>query len=480
MMKPAAAALLITVLVSGAAAGTLRWTEPVPIWPDTAGTDILWQSRPVLTGNDTALWAVWWQGKGDSGHIKATRHDGRQWLPPVSVFHGTRSNPPYYLRLTLDREQEPWVVYDLVDTTGADLLYSHRSGDTWTHPAVVIRDSRRKPYAPGLGAHPQGGVQVAWVREEWYDVWLYTAHGTEDSWTTPVMVDAAEAIMLMRSPAVAAINDSQMMVVWPACRDLVHTPLWSMVGSGTSWTEPVAVAFPPGGTEYPAQLVVPRTGPGVGDVRLFWHRNGHGLQTARYDYDGERWVEPLQLDPECTGEPAACTDEYGWTWVSHYNQLGDYWRSVVRYHDGTAWSEPMIPHTDTALAIVGLAAAHGRIWAIMRGYQAYPGRLLYYSSVAHPLAVSEPDRTPVRQPAGPTIVRGILNLQSGIWNPESDFVFLNASGRKVMELQPGENDVRHLAPGVYFIRAEDPRGQGYAGAHALRFEGSSRKVVIQR
>ncbi|MFO7675597.1 MAG: T9SS type A sorting domain-containing protein [bacterium] len=32
---------------------------------------------------------------------------------------------------------------------------------------------------------------------------------------------------------------------------------------------------------------------------------------------------------------------------------------------------------------------------------------------------------------------------------------LDASGRKVMELQPGDNDVRHLAPGVYFVRRQD-------------------------
>ena len=41
-----------------------------------------------------------------------------------------------------------------------------------------------------------------------------------------------------------------------------------------------------------------------------------------------------------------------------------------------------------------------------------------------------------------------------------------------MDLQPGENDVRHLSPGVYFLRAEGPRIQGA--------EGSSQKVVIQK
>jgi len=31
-------------------------------------------------------------------------------------------------------------------------------------------------------------------------------------------------------------------------------------------------------------------------------------------------------------------------------------------------------------------------------------------------------------------------------------VLLDAAGRKVVELRAGPNDVRHLAPGVYFVR----------------------------
>jgi hypothetical protein len=68
----------------------------------------------------------------------------------------------------------------------------------------------------------------------------------------------------------------------------------------------------------------------------------------------------------------------------------------------------------------------------------------------------------------PTIIRGVLD-RAGLGHGPA---LLDISGRKVMDLQSGENDVRHLAPGVYFIRTEGPRGQGV--------EGSSRKVVIQR
>ncbi|HDQ99942.1 MAG TPA: hypothetical protein ENN51_06635 [candidate division WOR-3 bacterium] len=111
--------------------------------------------------------------------------------------------------------------------------------------------------------------------------------------------------------------------------------------------------------------------------------------------------------------------------------------------------------------------ADGRGWLVLERY---------------PPGVEEPpNERPSFAPPGPTVVRGVLNLSGAEHNPilpgESGLCpkptqLLNATGRRVMDLQPGENDVRHLAPGVYFIRAEGPRGQG--------FKGSSRKVVIQR
>ncbi len=92
-----------------------------------------------------------------------------------------------------------------------------------------------------------------------------------------------------------------------------------------------------------------------------------------------------------------------------------------------------------------------------------------------PMAVGAEEKSEVRirkaEPKTPTVVRGVLNLTSAFCNLHSDFALLDASGRSVMDLAPGPNDVSLLAPGVYFLRM-DSRGQG--------LEGSSVKVVIQR
>jgi photosystem II stability/assembly factor-like uncharacterized protein len=66
------------------------------------------------------------------------------------------------------------------------------------------------------------------------------------------------------------------------------------------------------------------------------------------------------------------------------------------------------------------------------------------------------------------IVRGVLELPPNL--PTADCYLLSISGRKVMGLHPGANDVSRLAPGVYFVRAVS-RGQSVESCH---------KVVIQR
>ena len=99
-----------------------------------------------------------------------------------------------------------------------------------------------------------------------------------------------------------------------------------------------------------------------------------------------------------------------------------------------------------------------------------------------PCGIEEPpDKRPTFTPRGPTIVRGVLSLpQRGLGHdPGSENrsgscpapVLLDATGRKVMDLTPGENNVRHLAPGVYFVRQ---------ASGVVRNASSVHKVIIQR
>jgi hypothetical protein len=52
----------------------------------------------------------------------------------------------------------------------------------------------------------------------------------------------------------------------------------------------------------------------------------------------------------------------------------------------------------------------------------------------------------------PTIVRGVLMMEDRGRKTEDRAELVDASGRKVLDLHTGANDVRALAPGVYFVR----------------------------
>ncbi|UCG43002.1 MAG: C1 family peptidase [candidate division WOR-3 bacterium] len=77
-----------------------------------------------------------------------------------------------------------------------------------------------------------------------------------------------------------------------------------------------------------------------------------------------------------------------------------------------------------------------------------------------------------------TIVRDVLTLLKGMTRQNGDcpsgggpvpVLLLDLAGREVMPLRPGQNDIRHVAPGVYFARTAE-RGRRSAVS----------KVVIQR
>jgi hypothetical protein len=52
-----------------------------------------------------------------------------------------------------------------------------------------------------------------------------------------------------------------------------------------------------------------------------------------------------------------------------------------------------------------------------------------------------------------TVIRGVLFLPERTSSSASTSCLMDIGGRKVMDLHPGANDVSHLSPGVYFIRA---------------------------
>jgi hypothetical protein len=90
------------------------------------------------------------------------------------------------------------------------------------------------------------------------------------------------------------------------------------------------------------------------------------------------------------------------------------------------------------------------------------------------VGAAEPRRGEWKQARkGASVVRGVLDLEVGSRQKTAYRAeLLDVSGRKVLDLHPGANDVRALAPGVYFIR-EEPQ------ATSLKPQ-AIRKVILTR
>jgi hypothetical protein len=71
------------------------------------------------------------------------------------------------------------------------------------------------------------------------------------------------------------------------------------------------------------------------------------------------------------------------------------------------------------------------------------------------VAIAEPRQAEAEQARkGASVVRGVLFLEAASSRKPQAASLMDVSGRKVMDLHPGANDVRALVPGVYFIREE--------------------------
>jgi hypothetical protein len=72
----------------------------------------------------------------------------------------------------------------------------------------------------------------------------------------------------------------------------------------------------------------------------------------------------------------------------------------------------------------------------------------------------------------PTIIRGVLMMEDRGQTTEDKAELVDISGRKVLDIRTGANDVSDLAPGVYFVRS---------GPSAVsRQQSAITKVVVTR
>jgi hypothetical protein len=132
-------------------------------------------------------------------------------------------------------------------------------------------------------------------------------------------------------------------------------------------------------------------------------------------------------------------------------------------------------------AQVELAITRGsgsRLFLVYQGWAGTVGGKRYDTDriwgKLNPGAVINEDQEPHASGSmlGATIVRGILRFLPTAGSSQQTAELLDITGRRVMDLVPGPNDIRNVSPGVYFVRKPETEDG--------RPRTAVRKIVIQR
>ncbi len=375
----------------------------------------------------TWFWCVWERRQSPwVGEVWASFSDMDSWQTPVRIgrtLHGAPGDSSEPSAIVIKGGGDTtWVVWSNRDTSGSYISCSFHDGDSWSQPHNVVYSAHEIRHARiGRGYSSRGNWEeypfLVWEQEDdiWYSEYLSGA------WTTPDRV--APSAALDRDPEVlsyAGWMEPRSGVVWQSTRD-GDTAIFGALSDSLN---------------NPARL----------------------CDTAGA---GRNWTPQAAY--------AACPIDEWWfyattVWVSDRSGNSDIHCSANE-EDGYVDSHPAVDCCPT-VTTMGLT----QVWCCWQSDRS--GNWDLHGSFTYCTGVEEMPNGELRMPNA-TIVRGVLYLpQVRSQSAECRTALLDIGGRKVAELQPGENDVRHLSPGVYFIRGEGPRGQGS--------EGSSHKVVIQR
>ncbi|MFO7674831.1 MAG: hypothetical protein R6X12_00730 [bacterium] len=313
---------------------------------------------------------------------------------------------------------------------------------------------------PTVTATPDGRVHAAWL--EGNNTSVVHRERIDTTWQAPLTVEGGSNYKAY--PAIAGGPDNRLHLSWYGREGTSgYYNVWYKARTGTTWGATENVSSGVRHQMYQSIAVNPATG----NPHLLWQCYGAIDNKRRVvhrwrDAGGWQPTDTLSeladtLNQE-TGQLIFTIDGRGHAaWGGRSAQ----WPTLTqfRYSERSPagnWSAP-VNVTDTSgtrerpSIAAGAGDAPNDIHAVWTDYRDGTAEI-YYACAAPGQWVAEkpPAQRALAAPAA--IVRGTLFLASDPALPKPALVLLDASGRTVMALAPGPNDVSRLAPGVYFVR----------------------------
>jgi hypothetical protein len=431
---------------------------------------------------------------------------GRTWLPAdVSIRRGAPC--AYSPDITTDSDGNVYIVYEDVypDTVGGydEQILCTRSidgGATWSVPARVDDESRGFIGLIRIVADTAGNLFVAWNQLPDGLSRVFTSVSTDKgaTWSPRVCVDNDTLTNEISNPEVFVQPGTNHYFVaattWRWFENRPHirpcaflyrsTDLGQTFEPGVQLdtfngaVDPHAVAdrdyiicdYFGGGPNVPGDTIIAESrtfytqGDSWGSPVTITHLDSlHELYLSgalTLSGDGRVHTALMVLDP-----PIQCG--------AHCYNI--YYASSSNH--GASWSDIEPVYVDAILSNwypdIGVDSA-GYVYVVWTRGGA--GSEIWFAT-NNPAAIAEQPQAPgVTRPVT-TVIRDVLFLpKMGTAASGAVPIFgaslLDASGRKVMDLQPGANDISRLSPGVYFIR----EGLGIGGEGL----GKTQKVVVTR
>ncbi|MEO0080212.1 MAG: hypothetical protein ABIK44_06010 [candidate division WOR-3 bacterium] len=390
------------------------WGPEIPVSRDPAH-DV----NPVVAAcNDfsehPSFWCAW--ERKDSpivGSIWVAFYTFRDtWLTYERVGRtiniGGDSAEPSMIVIKGSTRDTAWVIWRNQDTSGSSFIsYCYHDGDSWSEPGVIAASSvemRHARLGRGCGSRNQWHPYPVVTWEQQGDI--YYSEYLNGAWSSPAQVAPSPALDL--NPDVVSSQGwlaPYGWIVWQSDRD--------------------------------------------GDTAVF------GTRCDTFSLC-DRWCDRVNAGSNWTpaASPAAfTTDEPPWdvmpAWVSDRRGNPDIY---------STWSGHDVPvDTSSAVDLCPTVTVMGmtQVWCCWQSNRS--GNWDIFGSYIYAVGVEESRQLTANSPRpNAAIVRGVLFLPEAVSGERSAVggCLRDISGRKVMELHPGPNDLSRLAPGVYFIQQD--------------------------
>ncbi len=479
----------MSALATAALAADVAWDTIIRLTtnPSSQVTGYSGQ-RSVAVDGAGDVHVAWQDWRNVPYQIWYRRYDAgtRTWQAETALT--TRAANCFQPSIACDSAGSVHLAWHIGSSSGTGIWAKRYNATTHHWRADTLIDSTTTSYPqqyPSVACAPgTGDVAVAWYGSPdsgmYYQVFLRERHPAT-GWDTAMQV--SEASTNHDQVSVAAGGNGDLAVVWVGkdfgndynqvfCRRRVGgawqgVELVSDISLALSQYAP-CVAFDP---ENAVHVVWHGRTLNSGYFEVFHRTHDAGGWSDTDTISGTRPYQQQFASIACDGggrcHAVWCSQAGGTNYQLAYGQ---------RDTDGV-WSSPMIltglDSGDVSHPSVACDADSGIhiVW-----YDASSGNPdVYYLRGTMPgTGVSEfrLSSSVLRPDVSATVVRGVLVLGAVDSRQKTAYraELMDVGGRKVLDLRPGANDVRALAPGVYFVRM----AQAQAQAQAVR------KVVIQR